>query len=130
MSDWSQISHNIKMFAAELTPIWRQLSRLLRTEGRTLKNIIDKNISFLGSTVDTCFTSFVVDKLLKLDQRNLYTKNVKCKTTREKWFEITDLLRSEMLAFHFFHFENEHPVKKTSINKKKIDKENRRVNGF
>ena len=84
MSDWSQISHNIKMFAAELTPIWRQLSRLLRTEGRTLKNIIDKNISFLGSTVDTCFTSFVVDKLLKLDQRNLYTKNVKCKTTREK----------------------------------------------
>ena len=38
----------------------------------------------------------VVDKLFKLDQWNLYTKNVKYNTTREKWFEITDLMHLEM----------------------------------
>ena len=35
----------------------------------------------------------VVDKLLRLDQWNFYTKNVKHNTTREKWFEIIDWLR-------------------------------------
>ena len=37
-----------------------------------------------------------VDKLFKLDHWNLYTKNVKYNTTREKWFEITALVRLEM----------------------------------
>ena len=52
----------------------------------------------------------VVDKPFKLEQWNFYTKNVKYNTTREKWFKITDLVRLEMNAFYFPHFEIEHPV--------------------
>ena len=38
----------------------------------------------------------VVDKLYKLDQWNLCTKNVKHKNPRRKWFEITDQACLEM----------------------------------
>ena len=40
----------------------------------------------------------------------LVHKNVKCNTTREKWFEITGLLRLELEAFYFSHVDIEHPV--------------------
>ena len=39
-----------------------------------------------------------MDKLFKLDQWNLYTKDVKYTTTREKWFEITNQVRLEIRA--------------------------------